>query len=214
MSLEKIMQALDEEATAQIREIERAVEAEIERVRGSAEADAELARRKHWPAMDARLETERARILNQARMEALRAVMGTREKLMEAALEAAATRLAALPLDETYGRVLEELACEAAAKLGQDGGLRLCVEGRDVPLMAAIARRMGLPASVEEGTTCDGTGWHCAGGVVATTGDGRVSLANTLSARLQRVANLYRSRVAGMLFEETCMPAGLEEEAA
>ena len=205
MSLDKILQALEAEAAAEIAEIARAAEAEIAQVRAEAAAKAIAAQQQHRPAIEAPLQAERARIINQARQEALRIVMGTREELLRAALEAAAARLAVLPDSETYGRVLAELTDEAVAALGYApaAGLRLRVESRDRPLLARIAQQRGLPATVEEGATADGAGWNCPGGVVVTSADGRISLANTLSARLQRAAILYRSEIAGMLFGET-----------
>jgi vacuolar-type H+-ATPase subunit E/Vma4 len=95
MSLDKILQALEAEAAQELAEIERAAEVEIARIRAEAEEKAAVARQKHAPALAAPLQAERARILNQAKLEALRTVMGTREELMRAAVTAAAAHLAA-----------------------------------------------------------------------------------------------------------------------
>jgi vacuolar-type H+-ATPase subunit E/Vma4 len=203
MSLDKILQVLEAEAAAEIAEIERAAEAEIVRVRAEAEAKGIAAEQKHKPAIEAPLQAERARILNQAKLESLRTVMGTREELMRAALEAAAARLAILPSGEMYERVLERFIREGVTALCENGELRLRVESRDRPLLVNIMQRSGLQATVEEGTTGDAAAWICPGGVVVTSADGRISLANTLSARLQRVATLYRSEIASMLFGKT-----------
>ena len=202
MSLDKILQTLEAEAAAEIAEIERAAEAEIARVRAEAEAKGTAAEQKHKPAIETPLQAERARILNQAKLESLRTVMGTREELMRAALEAAAARLAILPDGETYERALERFIREAVTALGESDGLHLCVESRDRPLVTRMTQRSGLQATVEEGATTDGAAWNCPGGVVVTSADKRISLVNTLSARLQRVATLYRSEIAGMLFDQ------------
>lgn len=203
MSLDKILQALEAEAAAEIAEIEQTAEVQIARVRAEAQVQATAAAQKHRPAMEASLQAERARILNQAKLEALRTVMGTREALMRAVLEAAVAHLADLPSSESYGRVLEGLTREAVAALGQESGLHLRVESRDHAWLARIVQLSGLQATVEEGATNDDNAWNCPGGVVAMSADGRVRLVNTLSARLQRVATLHRSEIAGMLFGET-----------
>jgi vacuolar-type H+-ATPase subunit E/Vma4 len=202
MSLDRILQALESEAAAEIARIDQAAEEEIAHVRAAAKARAAAAEQKHGPAIEAPLQAERARIVNQAKLEALRTVMGAREALMKEALEAAAARLAALPDSETYAHVLEGLIFEAVAALGQDGMLHLRVESRDRPLLAHIVQIRGLQATLDAGTIGDGAVWNCPGGVIATSADGRVGLVNTLSARLQRVATLYRSEIAGMLFGE------------
>jgi len=107
MSLNKILQALEAEAAAELAEIERAAEVEIARVRAEGRGKrAPAAQQRHTPAIEAPLQAERARILNQAKLESLQTVMGTREELMRAALEAAAARLAILPDGETYERAL------------------------------------------------------------------------------------------------------------
>jgi vacuolar-type H+-ATPase subunit E/Vma4 len=202
MSLDKILQALEAAAEAEIAEIERSVEVETARVRTEAEAQALVVRQKHKELIVAPLKAESARILNRAKLEALQTVMGTREELIEAALEAAAARLAAPSEGDAYARALERLTREAVEALDQNNGLQLRVESRDRPLLDRIVGQGGLQATVEEGNTSDGTAWDCPGGVVAISADGRISVANTISARLQRVATLYRSEIAGTLFGE------------
>jgi vacuolar-type H+-ATPase subunit E/Vma4 len=202
MSLDKILQALEAAAAAEIAEIEQTAEAEVSRIRTEAEAQALIARQRHKEMIVAPLQAERARILNRAKLEAQQTVMGVREELIRAALEAAAARLAVPPEGDAYARVLERLTREAVAALNQNNGLCLRVERRDRPLLTRIVGQWGLQATLEEGTTSDGAAWDCPGGVVAISADGRISVVNTIGARLQRVATLYRSEVAAMLFGE------------
>jgi vacuolar-type H+-ATPase subunit E/Vma4 len=200
MSLENILQALEAEAERQVAEIEGAAQAEIECIRAQAQAEAETVRQKHVAAIQVPLRAEQARILNQAKLEALRVVKGTREALLSSALEAAARRLAALPTMETYASLLQRLLQEAADTLGIDSGLHLHVHSCDVELMGHIVQRMGLSAAVEGDLENEASSWACPGGLVATNSDERVRLVNTLDARLGKVANLYRSQIAEMLF--------------
>jgi vacuolar-type H+-ATPase subunit E/Vma4 len=92
------------------------------------------------------------------------------------------------------------LVQEAVNSLGPDSRLCLRVQDRDVELMRTIVRDLGLSATVEGGLESEDTPWGCLGGLVATTSDARVSLVNTLGARLGRVASLYRSQIADLVF--------------
>ncbi len=202
MSLENILQALEAEAERQVAEIEGATQAGIERIGAQALAQAAAVRQKHLTAIQAPLQAEQARILNQAKLEALQIVMGTREALIASALEAAARHLADLPATEAYASLLQRLAQEAVDMLGTDTRLRLCVDSRDLVLMSRIIRTMGLSAAVEGGLENEDSAWDCPGGLVATNSDRRISLVNTLDARLGRVSNLFRSQIAEMIFGE------------
>lgn len=203
MSLDKILDALEAEAEREIGELERSTQTEIERIRARARQKAAAVEQKHVAEIQAPLQAERARILNQARLESLRVVMGARESLIDSVLGAAARRLAALPANPTYAHLLRRLAREAVETLGGNGGLCLRVRDQDVALMRCIAlEEMGLAATVEGGLEEEDVCWGCLGGLVATTADGRIRLVNTLNVRLQRVAKLYRAQIAAMLFGE------------
>jgi V/A-type H+/Na+-transporting ATPase subunit E len=201
MSLDKILEALKAETDQQIAEIERAAQVEIRRIHAKAQVEAVAVGQRHLPEIQVPLRAERARIINQAKLEALRLVMGTREVLIESALDLAASHLAALAGGDLDGRILQELAREASGALGADRGLRLRVQSRDVASMERIARETGLPATVEGGLEKQASLRGSLGGLVAATCDGRISMINTLDARLQRVANLHRSEIAEILLD-------------
>jgi vacuolar-type H+-ATPase subunit E/Vma4 len=202
MPLENILQALEAEADGQLAEIEQRAGDEIERIRARARAEAAQVHQKHLAGTQAPLQGERARILNQAKLEALRVVMGARETLIASALEAAARRLEAGRATPAYATWLRRLAQEAVDTLGPDSQLRLRVQDRDLELMRRIVHDVGLPATVEGGLESEDSPWGCLGGLVATTPDARISLVNTLDVRLGRVAGLYRSQIAGLVFSD------------
>ncbi|MCK6628021.1 MAG: hypothetical protein L6R45_22935 [Anaerolineae bacterium] len=203
MSLEHILQALDAEVDQQITEIERAAQAEIERIKAEAEAEAEAVCRKHRAAGQAMLQVERTRRLNRAKLEASQQVLQTREKLITAALAATRQHLAALTAAETYPPLLRQLTEESVATLGKTQPLCLHVRKTDIELMNRIAQELGLSATVI-GDLTDGDSSEpapCLGGLAVSTADNRISLTNTLEARLQRVAQLYRAQIAEIIFD-------------
>jgi V/A-type H+-transporting ATPase subunit E len=200
MSLEKILQALEAEGVHRVAEIQQTTQAEIERIQAQAQAQAEIVRQKRLEAIRAPLQTERARILNQAKLSSMQRVLGTREDMMTAALEAAANQLMELPNLESYRQLLQQLLQEAVSTLGICEQLHVGVQNRDVELMKAIVQELGLSAVVEGDMENNGLWEANLGGVVATTPDERIRLVNTLEVRLQRVASLYRAQIAEMFF--------------
>lgn len=193
MSLENILEAVEEEGRRQVAGIEESARFEIERIQTQAQQEADAVRRRQLEAIQGPLQAERARLLNQARLEAVRIVMGSRQALIASALAAAGRRLEALPDTESYPPVLRRLALESAAALGGESGLRLRVVNRDLDLMNRIAREEGLAAVIEGGL-------QAAGGLVATSPDGRIRVVNTLEERLRQAARLHPRRIAEILF--------------
>lgn len=200
MSLEHILQALEAEADRQIKEIEQTAQAEIERVKAEAEAEVEAVCRKHRASGQAMLQVERTRRLNRAKLEASQQVLQAREKLIATALAATRQDLAALTATETYPPLLRQLTEESVATLGKTQPLCLHVRKTDVELMNQIAQALGLSATVI-GDLTDGDS-PCLGGLAVSTADNRISLTNTLEARLQRVAQLYRAQIAEIVFDQ------------
>jgi len=164
MPLENILQALEAESARQVTEIARTTQAEVARLRAQAQAQAIAVRQQHLLALQAPLQAERTRLVNQARLEALRVLMGTREALMAAALDMAAQRLGSLSASPAYPAVLRWLTHEAVARLGKPGPLRLRVRSGDVQLMRGLVEEMGLTATAEGGAGARGVPRDCVGG--------------------------------------------------
>jgi len=201
MPLKNILQALESEAERLVTEIDQATQAEVERIHAGAQAEAAVVRQKPITAIEAPLRAEQARILNQAKLEALQIVLGTREELITAVLEVAAARLDERSSAEGYTDVLEQLTQEAVAVLGVDE-VCLRVRSREQASMNGIVQKLRLSATVTDGLEDDEATAGNAGGVVATTLDGRISLINTPTTRLDRFASLYRPQIASMLFAD------------
>jgi vacuolar-type H+-ATPase subunit E/Vma4 len=212
MALENILQALEAEAEQQAREIEQETQAQIERICAETQAEAAAVRQGHMAAIQAPLRAEQARIVNRARQEALRVVTGAREEAIDTVLAAAAGRLADLTTTGQYAGLLRRLAQETAAKLDAgNNSLVFYVYSRDVTLMQQIVQELGLDAAVKGDLESPETAsrlaaastWDCPGGLVAAVNPKeQVRLVNTLGTRLQRVAGLYRSQIAGLILGE------------
>jgi vacuolar-type H+-ATPase subunit E/Vma4 len=199
MALDNILQALEAEANQHIAELEQAAQTELAAIRTQAQANAEAARQQQLAAIKLPIRTERTRLLNQAKLEALQRVLDTREALISSVLEEAGRRLAALPGLASYPVLLQQLTQEAVEALDGVGRLHVHVAKRDLALMNRIVEQLALSAVVEENLDREPAEW---GGVVVTSTDGRISLINTLATRLERVARLYRARIAELIFDD------------
>jgi vacuolar-type H+-ATPase subunit E/Vma4 len=207
MPLETILQTLEAKAAQEAEDIREVNQAEVEQILSQARQEADEARQKHVADIRPSIRAEQARITNHANLQALQIVLGTREEMITAVLEKVAQRLSDLPNTELYPHLLCQLTQEAVDTLGRDNQLCLRVQRRDVDLMREISRQLGLQATVEADLKSEDSLWGGSmGGLIVSTQDERVKLVNTLELRLQQVAQLYRSKIAELLF-------GLPEEA-
>ncbi len=199
MSLETILQALEREGEQKAAQILEAAKAEAEEILAQARTDAEAIAQRTLAAVRGPVQVEQMRIVNQAKLEAQQIITGSREEMLNAAVEAAARRLAGLKGSDRYAAALRRLAEEAVLAIGAEDGIRFYVRNEDRTLMEQIARELGVRAQVscqEETRESDGGEL---GGVIAISPDQRIRVDNTLETRLRRVASLYRSEIARLV---------------
>jgi vacuolar-type H+-ATPase subunit E/Vma4 len=198
VSLNAILKAIHDAGEAQIREIERRAQKQVDEVLADIQAGAERTHDEAREAASSPAVGKRARILHHARLELLRVVGDIRESLVETALEQARGRLASFRLDASYPAVLHRLVEEAFEELGVsiEGTGRTCIEAdlRDRELMEEILFDLGLDLTVSYELNC----W---GGLIVRGEDGRVVIVNTLEARLERATPYLRRHLAAF-FED------------
>ncbi len=201
MSLDTILRAISASGEEQVRQIEARAQAEEEEILAKARQEAEQLRQAAYNQAAAPAVGERARILHQARLQALNIAGRLRESLVDAALTQARQQLAALRSQDEYPQVYAGLLREALAELGEAGDPAsapcLEVDERDRPLVDNLLTEMGLSLPVQENLQC----W---GGLVARSKDGRVAVLNTLEARLERATPYLRRALAALFEEEEC----------
>jgi vacuolar-type H+-ATPase subunit E/Vma4 len=164
---------------------------------GRAGAGADRMREESCASAAVQAAAERARILHQARLEAIQIVGDAREALVDEALRRTREHLAHLRENGSYATVLRQLVTEALAELDSSGAgastIGLVGDPRDVALLRDILFDIGLGSSATYELGC----W---GGVVARSDDRRVIAINTLEARLDRATPHLRRHLAA-LFE-------------
>ncbi len=115
----------------------------------------------------------------------------SREKVFEAAFEAAGQRLHRLRQDDTYPSVFRRLAEETASAMGEIPFV-VHVDQRDLDLckttLAALKISCEIRADLE-----------CMGGLVASSPDGHITISNTIESRLERVREHKRLEIYAVL---------------
>lgn len=206
MSLEAILEAIRSAGQAQVDEIEAQAAIQAGKIFDKANQEAQQLREQACVSEVVPAIRERSRILQRARLEALRLQGDAREQLVETALEEARKRLESFREESSYARVLGSLVKQAIEELERSAddcaGVSLDADPRDQKLMEGILSATGQTRLVQYELSC----W---GGVIARSCDGKVVVINTLEARLQR-AMPYLRRCLGAFFEEG-QPEGILE---
>lgn len=212
MSLEAILEAIVASGQAQITEIEDQAARQVADILAKARQEAQKQAEAAQQAAIEPAAKERARILHQARLEALRITGETRETLTDAALEQTRGRLAGLRNDACYPQVLKHLLQQALSELsGPEASKsltypRLEADPRDEPLLEDILDEIGLDLPVRYNLQS----W---GGIVAKSEDERVVVINTLEARLEHAIPYLRHFLAASFEDGSCQVLNTETHA-
>lgn len=177
MALSDILRAIEEEADAEIRQIDLEAERRIRVELAHAGEAADRVRADELRRRELAVAEESRRILTGARVEADRAVREAREQVYQSLLSRVRARLAAVSETAEYARVLPLLFDECRRILPDARLLR--VRPEDADRATAIAIESGL-ADVEVDA-----GLSTMGGLEMTTADGRRVL-NTFEDRLDK----------------------------
>ena len=197
MSLQVILDKIRASGEAQIQEIERATQAQVNAILAQGRMEAQQIQEDCTASSGFPANAERARILHRARLDSLRLVGEVREDLVEIAIARAREHLAAFRADPYYPEALGRLTAEALAQLdiGGAGDALLLADPRDMTWLKGILEHteLELPVSYE---------LSCWGGLIAKSEDGRVVVTDTLESRLERATAFLRRHLAALFEEE------------
>jgi len=193
MSIEDILQALDEQCRQECQEIFKRAEEEAKQILDKAEADAEEIRQTRLAKVKAEAESETTSMLYSARLKSKNAIISVKEQVAEKALAEAEERLRDLRSQSGYPAILEALIREGLTRI--TGKVVVHVDPADREIADEIMRRLGMDYEL---LTDIGT----VGGAEVSDADGRVRIINTVEERLNRAREKLRMQVSGILFEE------------
>ncbi|MDI6712674.1 MAG: V-type ATP synthase subunit E [Anaerosomatales bacterium] len=190
MAIEDIFRALEQQADDECRDILNAADIQAASIVEEARAEADRIKQRKLEAVEEGLRARAGKIVNDARLDAKRALAGVREGLVNEVFETAAARLAALRGSRDYERVFRDLAEEALA--GADGECRVSVNPDDVSLAKKVLADLGVKGEAVADESVDG-------GLVVHLHGGRVIRRNTFGSRLQKVRETAEAAVAEIL---------------
>lgn len=193
MSIEDILQALDDECRAECQEIFRRAEQEAKQIIEKAQAEAESIRQARLAKVKAEAQSEAVSLLYSARLKSKNEVIRAKEKVVEEVLAEAVRRLEGLRSRADYREILEGLIDEGLTRVS--GKVVVRVDPADRELAEQIMRGKGLDFEVRPDI-------KTLGGAVITDAAERVEIINTLEERLNRAREKLRMQVSGILFGE------------
>jgi len=193
MSIEDILQALDDQCRQECQDIFSRAEAEAKQILEKAQGDAEAIRQVKLVKVKAEAQSETTSMLYSARLKSKNAVISAKEQIAEKAMASAEENLQGLRSRQDYPAILEQLIKEGLTRIA--GKIAVHVDPADEAAADAVMRKLGVEYELH-------TDIQTVGGAVISDTDGRVRIVNTVEERLNRAREKLRMYVSGILFEE------------
>ena len=191
MAFENLLKSIDESAQDRERELREKAEAAAAAIVKEAQDQASGIHQAHLDQARKSAAIERHRSLYIATSEEKRNLIHVQEGLFARAFETAEESLKDVRQDPKYPVILTGLVKEAVAMVGTLK-CRVHADARDVALVKKILSEENLPGEVVPDITCSG-------GVVVTTPDGTVTIANTIESRLERIKEHRKLEIYAIL---------------
>lgn len=193
MGLTEILQAMEHKANLQVEEVESAADKESRSIIVKAEEEARRIKEKQLGEAKERLRREQERLFSVAKLDRQRQLAAARETWLDRALAGAREQLRNFREGDTYASCLEGLTREALAEIGSE--VKVEIDPLDEELMRRIMIALEIKGEmVPTLNTC--------GGLRASTLNGRISIDNTVEARLEQAWRELRPRLAALLTSE------------
>lgn len=192
MAIQDILQALEDQANADINAVLAEAREHAALIEQQAEAEAAALREGYHRQVEKSASSRASKAINAARLEAKMTVSSARGHALDEAFSAAAGRLEGIRRQPGYDELFSRLLDEALE--GIEGRVDLHVDPSDVDLATAAAAQRGIDAGVLPDLAS-------AGGVVVTAREGRLSRRNSVEDRLERARPYIQADVARVLFE-------------
>jgi vacuolar-type H+-ATPase subunit E/Vma4 len=200
MSIEDILQALDDQCRQECQEIFRRAEDEAKAILDKAQSDADDIRKARVAKVKAEADSESTSVLYSARLRSKNTIISAKEQIADMAIARAEERLRDLRSRDDYAAVLEGLIGEGLSRIS--GRVTVHVDPADKELARDLLEKMGIEYAIENDI-------HTIGGAIISDADGKVLIINTVEERLNRAREKLRMQVSAILFgEETEAVAG------
>ncbi len=193
MSIEDILQALDDQCRQECQEIFSRAEAEAKQILDKAEVEADAIRQVRLDKVKAEARSETTSMLYTARLKSKNTIISIKEQIAERAMASADEDLQGLRSRQDYPAILEEMIGEGLTRIS--GKVLVHIDPADKEVAEAVMKKLAIDHELL-------TDVQTAGGAMVSDADGRVRIVNTVEERLNRAREKLRMYVSGVLFEE------------
>jgi len=192
MAYENLLRSVEESALERERQLRENARVQVEEIRAAAQKQAAEIRERTIQDAERSAAIERNKQLYLTKGAIKEQSLREREKIFLAAFDAAKEQLLRLREDEHYPAIFASLAREVTGAMGETRFL-IHVDTRDLDLCTKTLAALGIPCEIL-------TDIVCAGGLVASSPDGLVTISNTVESRLERIREHKRLEIYARLF--------------
>jgi len=185
MSAEKIIEQIKKDSQKEINQILKDAESKIKIIIATAKKEANGQAEKIQADGTIQSENIKKILISKANQDAKKEIMKTREKIIDECFVKAHHKLSTLS-EREYKNIVTKLMQDGRKKIGRD-----CTVITSRETDKKIAKNLGIKVtgSVE-----------CSGGIILTSGDGRITLDHTFDGILKREKDKIRIKVGRLLF--------------
>ena len=193
MSLEDILQELDEQCRLECQEIFARAQEEMKKILDKADEEAQATRKVRLDRVKAEAESEVTSLLYASRLRSRNAVIEAKDRISEQALQQAEEKLSKMRSRDDYPSILEGYLAEALERF--DAEVIVRVDPRDEELAEKLLREQGRKYDLR-------TDIETSGGAIVSDVEEKVIIINTVEERLNRARERLRMEVHDILFGE------------
>jgi len=190
--IKKIISKIKEDAEREAEKIKEKARKKEEEILKKAEAEAKSKSDEILNQGKKEAELEKQRILANAKLQAKKIKLDVKEKIIEKSFSLAEEKLKELVSSEEYEKILKDLIREAISTLGREDLEVLCRKEDEKIVKKIIKDLSGVELAKDNISTI--------GGVIVRSKDRQVQVDNTFEARLTRMRDDLRIKVAKILF--------------
>jgi len=191
MAYENLLRSVEESSQERERELRETARVQAEEIRATSRKQALEIQEITIRDAERSAAIERNKQLYLTKGDLKEQALRSREKIFLTAFETAKNQLARLREDKDYPVIFERLTREATGAMGETPFI-LHVDKRDRDLAVKTIAALGIHCEIR-------TDIECAGGLVAGSPDGLVTLSNTVESRLERAKEHKRLEIYAIL---------------
>jgi V/A-type H+/Na+-transporting ATPase subunit E len=192
MSYENLIASVEVNAEEISKDMVEKANREAGEIRRDAHVKAERIRKMHRENASKAAESERNKLVSSANEEAKMRIMKAKDAIFQKAFVEAERNLSSVRSLPQYGDTFKEMVREAMREL-EGETVVLHIDPRDEQLCRKTVQELQIQGDIV-------TDLDSAGGLVASTADGRYIILNTIESRLERAREILKPEIFSILY--------------